>query len=56
MRYIISLILASAALPATAEVPRVVADLPPVHSLVAQVMGTLGQPTLLLDKGANAHG
>ncbi len=55
MRYIISLILASAALPATAEVPRVVADLPPVHSLVAQVMGTLGQPTLLLDKGANAH-
>jgi zinc transport system substrate-binding protein len=36
-------------------VPRVVTDIPPVHSLVAQVMGTLGDPVLLLDKGANAH-
>lgn len=54
MRYIISLLLASAP-PALAEVPRVVADIPPVHSLVAQVMGDLGQPELLLDKGANAH-
>lgn len=54
MRYIISLLLASAT-PALADVPRVVADIPPVHSLVAQVMGDLGQPELLLDKGANAH-
>lgn len=54
MRYIISFLLASTA-PALAEVPRVMADLPPVHSLVAQVMGDLGQPELLLDKGANAH-
>ena len=55
MRYIISLLLTSAALPAMAEVPRVVTDLPAVHSLVAQVMGDLGQPQLLLDKGANGH-
>lgn len=57
MRYIISLLLASAslALPAVAEVPQVVTDLPPVHSLVGQVMGDLGQPVLLLDKGADAH-
>ena len=54
MRYIISFLLASTA-PALAEVPRVVTDLPPVHSLVAQVMGDLGAPTLLLEKGANAH-
>lgn len=54
MRYIISLLLASTA-PAWAEVPRVVTDLPPVQSLVAQVMGDLGQPELLLEKGANAH-
>lgn len=55
MRYIISLLLTSAALPALAEVPKIVTDLPPVHSLTAQVMGDLGQPVLLLDRGANAH-
>ncbi|WP_103332452.1 zinc ABC transporter substrate-binding protein [Pseudotabrizicola formosa] len=55
MRYIISLLLASTAGPALAEVPRVVTDIPPVHSIVAQVMGDLGQPDLLLDRGANAH-
>ena len=59
MRYIISSILASAAIsattPAAAEVPRVVTDLPPVHALVSQVMGDLGEPQLLLEKGANAH-
>ena len=55
MRYIISLLLTSVAAPAMADVPRVVTDIPPVHSLVAQVMGDLGQPDLLLEKGANAH-
>ena len=55
MRYIISFLLASTAAPAMAEVPRVVADMPPVHALVAQVMGDLGTPELLLEKGANAH-
>jgi zinc transport system substrate-binding protein len=55
MRYIISFLLTSAALPVMAEVPQVVTDVTPVHSLVAQVMGDLGQPVLLLDKGADAH-
>lgn len=57
MRYIISPALASLALTtaALAEVPRVVADIPPVHSLVAQVMGDLGTPQMLLDQGASEH-
>lgn len=57
MRYIISLLLTSAAtLPAFAEVPDVVTDIPPVHSLAAAVMGDLGTPVLLLDRGASPHG
>lgn len=55
MRYIISLALASLPLSALAEVPQVVTDIPPVHALVAQVMGALGSPTLLLEKGADEH-
>lgn len=61
MRYTISLTLASllatgaALAPALADVPRVVTDIPPVHSLVAQVMGDLGAPELLLDRGASEH-
>jgi zinc transport system substrate-binding protein len=53
MRYIITLALAST--PALAEVPKVVTDIPPVHALVAQVMGDLGQPELLLARGADEH-
>lgn len=60
MRYLISTalsILPLCAMPFTAmaEVPRVVTDLPPVYGLVASVMGDLGTPVLLLDKGAGAH-
>ena len=60
MRYIISSILASLAVPATAfvamaELPQVITDIPPVHALVAQVMGDLGAPVLLLEKGADEH-
>ena len=56
MRYTISLAMASlAATTAVAEVPRVVTDIPPVHSLVAQVMGDLGAPVLLLEPGADEH-
>ncbi|SDX42023.1 zinc ABC transporter substrate-binding protein [Roseicitreum antarcticum] len=57
MRYPITLICASLALPvaATADVPRVVADTPVVYGLVAQVMGDLGTPELLLDRGADPH-
>lgn len=56
MRYIITSVLASLiASEAVAEVPRVVTDIPPVHSLVAMVMGDLGQPVLLLDQRGDAH-
>jgi zinc transport system substrate-binding protein len=53
MRYIITLL--ATATPALAEVPKVVIDIPPVHALVAQVMGDLGAPELLLAKGADEH-
>ncbi|NHB78100.1 zinc ABC transporter substrate-binding protein [Rhodobacter calidifons] len=53
MRYIITLL--AIATPAFAEVPKVVTDIPPVHSLVAQVMGDLGQPDLLLASGGDPH-
>lgn len=55
MRYIITLAMTIAALPVSAEVPKVVTDLPAVHSLTAQVMGDLGTPDLLLSAGADAH-
>jgi zinc transport system substrate-binding protein len=62
MRYTISVSVASllgATLLTTeaalAEVPRVVTDIPPVHAMVALVMGDLGAPELLLDKGASEH-
>lgn len=42
-------------LPLRAEAPLVVTDIPPVHALVAQVMGDLGTPVLLLDPGADEH-
>ncbi len=55
MRYIISLALATLPTATLAEVPNVVTDIPPVHALVAQVMGDLGTPVLLLEKGADEH-
>lgn len=46
---------ALAAAPAAAA-PRVVADIAPIHSLAAQVMGDLGAPSLLVRPGASPHG
>ena len=40
---------------AHAEVPAVVTDIPPVQSLVAAVMGDLGDPEVLAGGGADAH-
>lgn len=40
---------------ARAEVPVVVTDIPVVQSLVAQVMGDLGTPELLVSAGAEPH-
>ena len=48
----LALLLAPAA---HAEVPVVATDIPPVQSLVALVMGELGAPVLLMDRGADAH-
>ncbi|WGR63357.1 zinc ABC transporter substrate-binding protein (plasmid) [Paracoccus ferrooxidans] len=47
--------LGSTALPAWAEVPRVVTDIPVVGALVQQVMGELGQPEILLQAGGDPH-
>ncbi|MFA9230179.1 MAG: zinc ABC transporter substrate-binding protein [Microgenomates group bacterium] len=55
MRQFLCVLFAFAGQPATAEVPKVVTDIPPVYALVAQVMGDLGQPILLLEKGADEH-
>ena len=43
------------ALPAAAEPPQVVADIPAVGALVQMVMGDLGQVHVLLPAGADAH-
>lgn len=53
MRHLLALLLTSSA--AMAEVPRVVTDIPAVHSIVSMVMGSLGKPELLLAPGANEH-
>ncbi len=43
------------AAPLRADVPKVVTDIAPVHSLVAMVMGDLGEPSVLLRPGASPH-
>lgn len=54
-RIAIASFLAATATAALAESPRVVTDIPPVHSLVAQVMEGIGTPALLLEPGADPH-
>lgn len=41
---------------AQAEAPQVVADIAPIHALVARVMDGVGEPTLLVEPGASPHG
>ncbi|MCI2394067.1 zinc ABC transporter substrate-binding protein [Aliiroseovarius sediminis] len=43
------------AAPAHAETPQVIADIAPVHSLVAAVMGDVASPDLLMPQGADPH-
>lgn len=43
------------ATPIWAEIPQVVTDIAPVHSLVAQVMQGVGTPTLLVDQASSPH-
>ena len=40
---------------ANADVPQVVADIAPVHSLVARVMDGVGEPALIMQQGASPH-
>lgn len=55
MPRLIAVILLLIATPLRADVPRVVTDIAPVHSLVAMVMGDLGAPDLLLPASASPH-
>ncbi len=58
MRHLPILVLFAAlglATTARAEVPRVVATIKPIHSLVAAVMGDLGTPALIVKGGASPH-
>lgn len=50
----VSLSVASVA--AFAEPPKVATDIAPVHSLVAQVMNTVAEPSLIVRQGASPHG
>ncbi len=54
-RLVLSLLVALSA-PAVQAAPRVVADIAPVHSLVAQVMDGVAVPELLLPAKASPHG
>ena len=54
MRYLL-LGLSLFGMPALGEVPQVVTDIPPITALVAQVMGDLGQPVQMLERGADEH-
>ena len=51
----LALPLALLPLPSLAEAPRVITDIAPVHSLVAQVMKGVGTPELLTDQGTSPH-
>ena len=55
MRLPLILSAALLATPALADVPKVMTDLPAVHSLTAQVMGDLGTPGVLLEQGSDPH-
>ncbi|MFD1882827.1 zinc ABC transporter substrate-binding protein [Paracoccus pacificus] len=43
------------ALPALAEAPKVVTDIPATESLVAQIMGETGSPSVLMGAGTDPH-
>lgn len=55
MSRLLALLLITAA-PAHADVPNVVADIAPVHALVALVMEGVGSPDLIIPSNASPHG
>ena len=52
---VLALSAAVTTLPARADAPSVMADIPVTHALVATVLGDLGRVDLLLDRGADPH-
>lgn len=52
---LVALIATLATTPARAEPPQVVADIAPIHALLAQVMAGVAAPELLLEQDANPH-
>jgi len=52
----VAVMVLAAAGAARAEAPGVATDIPPVHSLVAQVMDGAGAPALVVRPGASPHG
>ncbi len=55
MLRILSVFLLLITVPARADVPKVITDIPAVHSLVAQVMDGVGAPDILLTQGSDPH-
>src|SRR5665213_1969117 len=50
-----AILLVALARPATAEPPRVVASIKPIHSLIAGVMAGVGVPALIVPGAASPH-
>ncbi len=55
MRFALTLAMILSASAASADPPRVLADIAPVHSIVANVMSGVGEPALLLPASADPH-
>lgn len=55
MRFLLATLILLLAAPLRAETPRVVADIAPVHGIVAEVMEGVGSPDLLLSPGVSPH-
>jgi len=55
MRITLAASLIALAAPALADVPQVVTDIAPVHSLVSEVMEGVGTPALLIEPGVSPH-
>lgn len=55
VKMLTSVMLAASSMVASAQIPQVATDIPAVHSLVAKVMGSLGEPSLLLNATVSTH-
>nr|WP_051076394.1 zinc ABC transporter substrate-binding protein [Octadecabacter arcticus] len=55
MRLILPLLVLMMPMTARADVPKVVTDIAPIHSLVAQVMSGVGVPDVLISGAASPH-